>query len=244
MALDDYRPVFNTSLKLRRPLGFSEEQVASFFSAVSQAVPQLTEYRQTEKDFHLLELQTGQVVRQVMFRQDELALAVAPPMTLLEADSTARALYPLIGEHVKPTPFLIKHLDVSLRFEFPYKGNHDLLVLRELFGQSPFAEIAAGVEGTVRDFQPTLNVSLTADHSIVALIGIHTSTSEREIESGVFDGDKIGIVCGVGKVRNLAEQDLVATYISLFSQAVTFVEARLLNSLVDRLRRACEGAAQ
>jgi len=245
MGLDDYEPVFNTSIKLRSPLHFDEKQVIDFFGHITLSVPALNEYRQTDKDFHLLEMRAGNTVRQIVFRQDEIKLAVAPPLGMSVADETARVIYPLIREHVRPSPLLIEHVDMSLRFAFRYEGNHDLLVLHELFGGSPFAEIARGIQGAVREFQPSLNVSLTTDHSVVAVVEIQTSTSEREIESGVFDGDEIRLVCGVARTRDLAQQPLEAIYASVHDEAVRFVEGCVLGSLVERLRDATtRGSAQ
>ena len=122
---------------------------------------------------------------------------------------------------------------VSFRFEFPYRGNHSQFILTKLFGNTPFAELANNINGAVRDFGPALNLSITKDHSTVAILEIHSATSMREIESQVYDGDAIEVVCGIAKVRGLAGRSLEDIYHSLFAEARSFMEQRVLKAIVE-----------
>jgi hypothetical protein len=238
MSLESYDVVFNTSVRFKDPLEIDEKEVLGLFGEVMQAIPELNDYRREGDDFDLIERITGKPARHLRVRKKGITLAVAPPYRLEDLHRTAKCVYPLIARHLKPTPFMIEFLDIAFQFEFSFKGNHDVLVLTRLFAGTPYAQIATEIEGAVLDFQPALSVSLSKDHSVIALIEIHTSTSLREIESRTFDGDEIKLVCGVAKVRGLASQSLESTYDSVYSHAVPFVQNKLVTSVVEPLRAA------
>jgi len=238
MRLDEYRPVFNTSLRFRHPVEIDEPRVLVFFDAVTKQASGFSEYRKAKGDFHLVEREEGDIRRQMMVNSDGVVIAVAPLLSLSSARETGCLLYPLVSQHLEPSPLLMQHLDVSLRFGFPYKGSHDALVLTELFGGSAYAETARLAGGSVRGFEPHLSLALTADHSMVALIEIKTQTTDREMQSGVFDGDEIRVECGVGKVKNLGQQSLLETFCAVFDQAADFVDRCLVEPLLEKLRAA------
>jgi len=238
MPLEAYQVVFNTSIRFKESLPTTEKEVVGLFGEVMGKVAGLEDYRHEGDDFHLAERIAGNLARQILFQKKTITVAVAPPHALAVADETARLVYSLISHHLNPPLLVLELMDVSFRFEFPFKGNHDLLVLRGLFGNSPYAELAAASKGAVRSFQPVLNLSLTSDHSVIALIEIRTSTTSREIESGEYDGDEIRVLCGVARVRGLAQQRLEETYASLYAEAVAFVEQKLVPLLVEPLRSA------
>lgn len=238
MSLEEFQPVYNTGIRLKEPLGAPEGEIRAFFEEVRQAVPALNHYEHEGADFNLVERGAGRPVRQVLVGEKAITLAVGPPVSVNDANEFATNVYPLISSFLKPSPLLLEHMDVSFRFGFPFKGNHDQLVLASLFGGTPYAEIATNIEGAVRDFRPTVSFSLTSDHSVLALIEIHTGTSSRETESGVYDGDDIRVVCGIAKVRGLTDRSLEETYASLHADGLHFVEEKLVPLLLQPIQKA------
>ena len=142
MSLESSDFVFNTSIRFKEPLDIPEKAVKGLFDEIVNVFPALNDYNRQGKDFHLIERIAGQTVRQILVREKAITLAIAPPRHLREAHETATRIYPLIARNINPPPLLIEFLDVSFRFRFPYRGNHDNLVLRGLFGNTPYAQIA------------------------------------------------------------------------------------------------------
>jgi len=240
MEIGEYKPVFNTALRFTKGVELQPDEVKTFLAEAAKQIPELSVYRQSENGPNLAQMLAGEKVREILVGDKEITLAVAPPLTVGDADATARALYPVIESHIHVQPLFIEFLHVAFRFGFPFKGNHDSLVLNELFAGSPFALLAQGIQGAIRDFQPKMNLSLTKDHSLQAVVEVQTFTSRREIESGLYDGDEVRIVCGVAKVSGLAALPLAATYAAVYEEAVRFVNERVLGTLVEKLRRVTE----
>lgn len=250
MTLEECPVVFNTSVRFKHALSLAEGDVLAFFGQVMQALPALNEYRRSDEgkadevpsaemeSFDLIQRGKGRNVRQLRLRKSELVLAAAPPLRLSEADQTARVLYPIVSERLHPSPLSVDYLDVSFRFEMPYRGNHNQLVLTKLFGNTPLGEVIRGIDGAVFNFEPEVKLSISSDHSVIAVLTIRTATTPREIESGDYDGDEIQVLCGVAKVRGLAASSLEETYALLFAQAVPFVEQRVLIPIVETLQNS------
>ena len=244
MALNKYPSVFNTSVRFRQSLGMEEKEVVSFFTEVMKSMPDFQNYRRTEDDFHLYQEVAGSPVRQLLVRDKGITLAVASSISPADAEAIARSVYSLISQHLHPSLLVIELIDVSFRFTFRHKGNQDLLVLSGLFGETPYAAIATGIEGAVRDFQPRLGLSLDADHSTVAVLDITTGTTVGEIETGNFGARDIRVECGVAKTKGLTQQDMATTFAVLFRDATRFIEERVAPLLLDRLSQAVIGDAQ
>ncbi len=254
MLLERHPAVFNTAVHWKQPLPVNETVLLEFFGDVVAAVPELSEYtredmgfeeaaEESQDSYRLVQPGTLRNARQLSVDRRGIVLAVAPPLGIAEADRTARIVYPLISKHLRPNPLLIDCLDVSFRFGFPYKGNHDQFILGKLFGNTAFADLVKNVNGSVIDFQPTLVMSISGDHSTRAVVEIQTATSMREIESQVYDGDEIMVMCGVAKIRGLVGRSLDEVYASLFQDAKSFVEEGVLKAIVQRLEEALVASA-
>lgn len=250
MPLDEYPIVFNTSVRFKQSLSLTETQVMEFFGEVVKAIPELSEYEQAKDGessdsvrkkgptHTLVQRGQGRHVRQLVLQAEDITLAVAPPLGVTEADRTARIVYPLISRFLRPNPLFLDFLDISFRFEFPYRGNHNQLVLTKLFANTPFAELAEGIRGAVRNFEPGLNLSISSDHSTIAIVQIRTATTPREIESKVYDGDDIMLLCGIAKTRGLGARSVEETYEMVYADALPFVEGKLVPSVVKILEKA------
>ncbi len=102
-------------------------------------------------------------------------------------------------------------LNVSLGFNFDFKGNRDAIVADALYAGSPLSAVAAEGIGKCIECQPAMVIALDEGCYLQARLALETHCNNFQVRTGEYDPEPISVYFTVrgyprpGVVMNLAE---------------------------------------
>ena len=184
----------NMHLNTEMPLPNTREAVLEFFGRIQKSYPTMRNFYTRENgDFVMEEDKDQSHHRWVSLEPRRLCSGFVNPTDLNDAEAQHRLILELVPYMLSVSPLDCEALDYMMGFDFPYRGNHDMLVANAL-GCSPGFDRLHSVGGsTVLNFEPTMTISLDESCRLQARLMIETRTNAYHVRRNEFPEDHISV---------------------------------------------------
>lgn len=245
------RLVTNFFLKTKMPVGFNLDKVHKAFSQAQRCFPGMLrptypsnerpeddEYELGEKD----PSDPSQPLRTLLLAERQMAIAACHPLSSEQQRCTIRDLVKVLDGMGLVKPIAIDYATLKFIFEFNCLGNHHGRILDILFKGSCLEHLSKDVGGEPTSFSPGLVIRHPKDFSLRFLFELRPQTVIREIDSGKYDGDHIGAICSVAKVRDFGPaENLAKIHSALHKECMKIVTESFVSAIVEPLHRKLGG---
>ncbi len=184
----------NMHLNTEMPLPNSREAVLEFFGRVQKSYPLMKNfYTRDNGDFVMEEDKDQPFHRWLSLEPRRICSGFVNPPDPDQAEEQHRLILELVPYMLTVSPLDCEALDYMMGFDFPYRGNHDMLVAQAL-GCSPAFERLPGLNGaTVLNFEPSMTLSLEESCRLQARLMVETRTNAYHVRRDEYPEDHISV---------------------------------------------------
>lgn len=223
----------NLNLNTEMALPAQRETILGFFERVQKAYPSMRNFYSRENgDFVLEEDKEQGQYRWVSVESRRVCSSYVNPPSIDAAVEQHRFVLELLPYMLSVSPLDCEALDLSLGFDYPYRGNHDALVA-EVFGVGSALDGLAEVAGSqVINYEPTVTVALDESCRLQARLMVETRTSAYHVRRGDFPEEHISVYFTIRKFGSL---DPGTTYEETLDILRTHSEKLLEQSVIQQV---------
>lgn len=234
---DDY--VLNFRIGWKRPIDLQSPSTSEFFDKLSDAAPTLDRYKEDTEKGKIGLFEEGKLrrLRDFEIKSDSLVAAAGSDLSRDERHEFVR-----IVATATESLEIVKR-DVSLVLlrvivEIKHWGNHHDLAARALCEPGSFYKTVQQLGMPLVDMTIALRTSPIDRDEFAIGVTVVTQTAEREIRSGDYDGDELGILCDVARTHGFHRAGSFCDMLAELEEIWTRTAAKpIMDNVVESLKR-------
>ncbi len=229
----------NMHLTTEMDIPQNRESVLHFFEQVQKRFPKLNNFYARERSEYCLEEEKeGGSHRWVAIEPRRVCSCLLNPQSLEEAIAQHTAVLELV-----PFSLSISHLDceslnVTMGFDFNYRGNHNEL-LAEALGLIPAHERLMDIPGTsVLNYEPGFQLALDEDCRTQCRLAFETRTNPYHVRSGEYGEEQLSVYLLVRRFDSLRQGENYVDELKRLAQICQeIVESHLIENVLKPLQQ-------
>lgn len=231
----------NMALRTFLPLPQNREVVLGFFSALQKALPYLERLYVRESGETAIEAEkTDGEYRWVALEQEHLLSGYVQPAEFEDALRHHTAVLKLAPYHLSINHLDVSSLDLTIGFDFFYRGNHHEVVAAALGDAFEGVGLLHPPKRGARlaAFEPDIGFVLDSRGETLCRVSVEPRTSLQAIRTGEYMEEPISVWFSVRRVGPLRpREELVRVFNSLVKQADDLIESYLVPTVLSPLAR-------
>lgn len=237
LADDHY---INMTLNTEMQLPAQRETILGFFERVKKQFPTMRNFYTRENgDFVLEDDKDGEQHRWVSLEPRRIISGNVNPERISDAIDQHMLVLQVVPYMLSVSPLDCEALDLTLGFDFSYRGNHDALVA-EVLGTSSALDGMLNVPGAQPlNFEPSITVALDETCRRQARLSIETRTNAYQVRKSEFPEDQISVYF---TVRQYGSLETDASYESTLLELKQHADELLERCVIDQVLRPLQQA--
>ncbi len=231
--------VVNFGINCTNKIQLRSPQVLRFAEEISVRAPELHDVNQDDDVFELFQVEGRSKLRQVRVRTTGVQVAAGKELSIEEQSSFIRVCANAV-DYLEIPKISLTMVDLRHIFYVKHWGNHNELIAQAYTGSSPLGAFRAAVESPLISNDVAFTVQLSDNTDILVAVNINSATTQGEISSGVYDGDNIDILCGIGRLGGFLKVQRIA---DMFDELERIWSNRLREPLVENVVQPLYGLA-
>ena len=235
---DDF--YLNMNLNTEMELPQTRETVLHYFEQMQKKYPTLRNfYCRDTGDFVLEEDKDRGDYRWMSVELRRICSGQVNPSVLADALQQHELALELSPYALSISPLDCESLNVTLGFDFTYRGNHNQLLV-EALGICPGLERMTEVPGaTVLGSDPVLQLALDEDCRVQCRLSIEARTAAYHVRTGEYPEEQLSVYF---TVRRYGSLDAGETYVTAFRRlselCIELVDGYVVDSVLRPLQQA------
>lgn len=208
---DDFYVTMNLSTEM--DLSSSRETILHFAEQIQKKYPEMRNFYARDKgDFVLEEDKDNGRYRWCSIEPRRISSGQVNPDSVEGALAQHRHALELAPYVLSLSPLDCEALDLTIGFDFTYRGNHNQLVA-EALGVCPGYERLASVPGTsFINYEPNLTLSFDEECRVQCRVSVETRSTPYHIRTGEYQEDQMSVYV---TARRYGSLDADATYVGV-----------------------------
>jgi len=230
----------NLALRTALPLPQSRETILGLFASLQKAFPSLTRFNVREGGEVILESEKSEGRYSWFVMEREILLSgYLNPEAPEHALEQHRRLLELVPYHLSINHLDVNTLDLTVGFDFYYRGNQHELVAEALGSgllESGLSELSRGRK--LVSFEPDVTFALDEEAKLLCRVSVEPRTTLYQIRSGEYGEEPISVWFSLRRYGPLAATEpLVDVLDALARRAFDMIDAFLVPTVVEPLAR-------
>lgn len=229
----------NMHLCTEMDLPQNRESVLHFFEQIQKRFPKMANFYSRERgEFCLEEEKSGGSYRWVSTEARRLCSGAVKPESIESAINQHEIVLKLI-----PFELAISHLDceslnLTMGFDYTYRGNQNELLAEALGMMSPMEKLADMKGSSVLGYEPAIQIALDDDCKTQCRLAFETRTTAYQVRSGEYAEDQISVYLTLRRSDSLGnEEDFGAELKRLASLCEDVADTYLVENVLKPLQQ-------
>ena len=234
---DDY--YLNLNLNTEMELPQSRETVLHYFEQLRKIYPAMRNFYTRERgEFVLEEDKDRSSYRWATVEPRRVCSGFVNPPSLEDALNQHACILELVPYSLSLSPLDCESLNVTMGFDFTYRGNHNQLLVDAL-GICPALERLAELPGaTVISHEPSLQLALDSDCRTQVRLSIETRTTAYHVRTGEFPEDQLSVYLTARRYGSLeAGETFLTTTNRLAELCIDLVDNYVVENVLRPLQQ-------
>lgn len=234
---DDY--YLNLNLNTEMELPQSRETVLHYFEQLRKIYPAMRNFYTRERgEFVLEEDKERSSYRWATVEPRRVCSGFVNPPSLEDALNQHACILELVPYSLSLSPLDCESLNVTMGFDFTYRGNHNQLLLDAL-GICPAFERLAELPGaTVISHEPSLQLALDSDCRTQVRLSIETRTTAYHVRTGEYPEDQLSVYLTARRYGSLeAGETFLTTTNRLAELCIDLVDNYVVENVLRPLQQ-------
>ena len=181
----------SAKLSLKMDLPGDRETLLHLMDRVRKTVPAMSSFHPSESELVLESSRQDPEYRWLSLSRRSIHSAFYNPPTMAKAYAFHKMLLEVAPFHLTISPLDVDTLDLTFRFDFECRGNHDDLVFEALYGDSPLSHLLQIDGSKILDVQPYFNIAL--EPGVQAFFEVKTRNRDRRGSSRRYRQEPISL---------------------------------------------------
>ena len=198
----------NLHLNTEMDLPQNREAVLHFFEQIQKRFPKMQNfYTRDRGEYCIEEEKDGGRYRWVSTEPRRLCCGAVNPETLDSAVTLHRTVLELIPFELSVSHLDCESLNITLGFDYNYRGNQNELVC-EALGLPPAFEKLSDVGGKATlSYEPSLLIAMDDECRTQCRIAVETRTTAFQVRSGEYSEDQLSVYLTVRRYDSLGSDE-------------------------------------
>ena len=199
----------NMHLGTEMDLPQNREAVLHFFEQVQKRFPKMTNFYARERgEFCLEEEKEGGQYRWVSTESRRLCSGAANPESVESAVEQHQMVLKLIPFELSISHLDCESLNLTMGFDFNYRGNHNALIA-EALGMMPALEKLTGMadSGAPLSYEPMIQFALDDNCRTQCRLAFETRTTAYQVRSGEYAEEPLSVYLTVRRFDSLGTDE-------------------------------------
>ena len=232
----------SSRLYFKLELSPSRESALHFFEQIRKRYPTMRQFRRRDDGTLILQDRAEDDEtnpRSVRLGPDSLRFGTHSAESADDVTQFANTVLKLAPPALTFSGLDVDQIEVVLKFDLEYEGNHDELVASTLFPNHPLMTGPRPLGERVIGCQPTIGFTLSEDCATQAYVKIKSRTTTYEVRTGDFGEARISVYVAVRRYWDGESlEELVAVHSELLKHAEEIASQRVLPGIVQPLAAA------
>ncbi|GIW98946.1 MAG: hypothetical protein KatS3mg111_2279 [Pirellulaceae bacterium] len=216
----------NMYLNTEMELPQNREAVMHFFEQVQKRFPRMTNfYTRDRGEYFLEEDKDSGSYRWVSAEIRRLASGVVNPESVEGAIEQHVAILDLIPYELSVSHLDCESLNITMGFDYAYRGNHSELLAEVLGMPAALERFAESTGSSILGYEPVVALSLDAECRTQCRVAFETRSSAYQLRTGEYTDDPLSVYLTVRRVDSLGSNEQFGSELRRL--------ARLCERLVD-----------
>lgn len=194
----------NMHLCTEMELPQNRESVLHFFGQIQKRFPPMNNFYARERgEFCLEEEKEGGRCKWVSTEPRRLCSGTMNPDTLADAIEQHRSVLELIPYELSISNLDCESLNITMGFDFNYRGNQNELLAEALGMMPPMEKLAELAGNSVLSYEPMIQFAMDSDCKTQCRLAFETRTTAYQVRSGDYSEDVLSVYLTVRRFDSL-----------------------------------------
>jgi len=228
----------NQKLALKMDLPSERETVLHYFERMRKSIPSLSKFRRFEGELALESSRRDPEYRWLALRRTSVRAGHVNPETMDQAQRFHRDILEISPHFLSINPLDVDYQELLFGFDLECQDDHDEVIFRALFADTPMAEAVRLPGSRFLDVQPVFGMSLTPKGDVQAYFEVKTQSKTRRGNPRQGAAEPISLFLSLRKFGPVERiEDLPATFDQLSQQAEMLATERLVPHLLTPIAK-------
>lgn len=185
----------NQKLTLKMDLPTERETILHFFERIRQQVPGMSKFRKFDGELALESVRKKDDPRYqwMSMRKNWIRAGVVNPDTMQDAYKFHQLVLRQAPYHLSISPLDVDYIELTFGFDLECQDNHDEVIYRALFADTPLGQVMDINGAKVLDCQPFVSVNLNESGDLQAFFEVKTRGKSRRGNSQRYADEPISL---------------------------------------------------
>ncbi len=230
----------NMHLNTEMDLPQHREGLLHFFEQVQKHFPRMSNfYTRDRGEFCLEEEKESGRYRWVSTEPRRLCSGSVNPESLDHALEQHQTILKLIPYELSISHLDCESLNLTMAFDFNYRGNHNEVIADALGLPPAFEKLSETANGALLGYEPTLQIALDGDCRTQCRIGFETRSTAYQVRSGEYADEPLSVYLTVRRFDSLrADEQFGDELMRIGKICEQTADAYLVENILQPLQKA------